>query len=125
MKEAKIHVFDPVIYPVKLYIYTNPTNTSLKNDFCIWNEEECSEYEDGPTKASVLKDIVSLKSNGEYGILISIFNKKLSISDIAHESTHAARIIWEWLGEDVSGVESDAYLVGWIAKCIYEVIKNK
>lgn len=47
-----------------------------------------------------------------------------TIATIAHESTHAARLIWEHMGEGCTGVEADAYLVGWIASCCDKALRD-
>lgn len=65
-------------------------------------------------------------SDGVIGILIVFRSKEYcDTKTIAHESTHASRFIWEHLGELITGIEADAYLVGWIADCCQKAKSHK
>lgn len=61
------------------------------------------------------------KKTGLIGVMCIMYNEKLKISEIAHESVHIADYFFEALGmngEDFTeGDEAYAYLVGWIAGC--------
>lgn len=124
MKKPIIHEFDPVIYPVKLWIVEKPTQDFIDENF---EETNGSKLNLGVHNAAVMccyNQIVVNKTSRLYGVVISVWNKP-RVGDIAHESTHAARFIWDWLEEGNTGVEADAYLVGWIAKCIGSVREHK
>jgi hypothetical protein len=123
-KETKIHEFDPAIYPVKLWVIKTPTKEFIDNNFVEFNGDNLNFEVSKNTVMNCYNQVVVNKNSQLLGILISIFTKP-SYKYIAHESTHAARFIWNWLGEDNTGVEADAYLVGWIAECIEKVKFNK
>lgn len=124
---VKIHEFDPVLYPFKLWV-------SLFND----EEDDVKAYDerfkDGhngkPMQSEViLKNdgitywVCEQDSNVKKGALIVINGKEAgTMKVIAHEATHAARFAWDFLGESPTGEEADAYLVGWIAKCVEEIV---
>lgn len=75
--------------------------------------------------------IVEERSTGELGILLMIYNiDNFDTASIAHESVHIADFYYEACGcnaEDYTeGNEAYAYLVGWAAGCIANVlIKEK
>ena len=124
-KKTEIHIFENGIYPIKMYVYINPTEESLKRDFCKHDMSDCAPYGDiGDTMICVCYSVVCNRANGEYGVLVSVFNRKLSVDTIAHEATHVANRVWNWIGEQEPSEEANAYLVGHAAKCIYNAIKN-
>ena len=123
-KQMQIHEFDPVIYPVKLSIIKNPTSNFIKDNFKQLDGGEINTHRTVGSYATTFNDVVENITSHKYTVLIRIFGKQTS-PELAHEATHAARIIWDWLGEINTGVEADAYLVQWIVKCLDEVNKNK
>ena len=126
MKEAKIHEFDPVIYPRLLWVCANSTKQALVERFEI-NEKQTEEsLEINGVTTTLVSDLETKK----HGILVFCTSKKqLTISNIAHESVHVADAIFEAIqavGEDFSvGNEPFAYLVGWAAGCMNQVRINK
>lgn len=122
--DNKIVEFDSVIYPFKLWV-------SITNDL----NDICGTFIDFYTKYGLTKkfspnqiaftQVVERISDDFLGILIVIQNKDDCTTQImAHEATHAVRDIWEILNECSVGKEADAYLVGWVVKCI-ESVKNE
>ena len=120
----QIHEFDPQIYPVKLWIVKKPTQKLIDDNFIEKNGENLNFTTRSHAVMSCYNQVVVNKNNNLYGILISIWTNP-SVNNIAHESTHAARFIWDWIEEGNTGIEADAYLVGWIAECIEKVKRNK
>jgi len=126
MKKAIIHQFDPVIYPFKLWVSISSDGAAFSDRFkdgdngkelnvSVINEHEAVTY------------YVQQKEKPTYfGVLIVFSEKKYCTCKlIAHESTHAARFMWEHVRENGTGWEADAYLVGWIAECCEKVKLNK
>jgi len=125
-KEFKLHIFDLYIYPLKLCITENPTDEKIKEYLEEWDGEEISPLNDrGMETMSVYDKICELKSNFNYCLLINTRPGRWSAGVMAHEATHAAMFIWEWLGEKDPGMEADAYLVGYIVDCIDQVRTGK
>lgn len=123
-KPIQIHQFDPVIYPVKLFVVKNSTPEVIHENFQLLDGGSLNTDRSIGSYASTYNKIVENKNNGKYGVLIRLFGKQGS-PELAHEATHAARVTWDWLGEDMSGAEADAYLVQWIVDCLDQVNKNK
>ena len=123
-KKSLIHVFENGIYPIKIYVVINPTDDFIKENFLNNDDSEikldCNYY----TMAFVHGNVVFLKSDGKLGILVSIINKNIKVDAMAHEATHVANMIWDWIGENEPSEEANAYLVGYAAKCINNAIKN-
>ena len=125
-KETKIYQFDPFIYPFKLWV-------AITSDFSILAEKFYQGYDKSELNTSFIENheaatyIVQQKDGDKYyGSLIATTNKKyLTTKLIAHEATHSARDFWDHMNESVTGVETDAYLVGWIAECIEKVKLGK
>lgn len=83
----KIHEFDPVIYPRKLWV-------------------------------AVSTDTFSDRFESKNAI---------TIANIAHESSHIAMNIFDYIGAkvDLANQETFSYLVGWVADCINQVRTGK
>ena len=124
----KLHEFDTVIYPRKLWIAISDRPSLVLNNFkCAEILKEEADYEAIDSIATVYKAVK--KDNDEGGALIIFRNKKLMTIDvIAHESYHAADYILCDLGMKYvsdTGNEQFAYLIGWIANCCNQVKTNK
>ena len=126
-KKVIIHQFDPVIYPRKVWIAITSDLKNISDMFLDKNSKgEMIYIESISNKFHAITQLVTQKETNYLGVVI-VFSLKSSITikNIAHEATHAARIIWDELGEDLTGEEADAYLVGWIAECCEKVKNNK
>ena len=123
-KKSLIHVFENGIYPIKIYVVINPTDDFIKENFLNNDNSEIILEDNSYTMAFVHGSVVVLKSDGKLGVLVSIINKKIKVDVIAHEASHVANMIWDWIGENEPSEEANAYLVGYAAKCIYNAIKN-
>jgi hypothetical protein len=117
----KIHQFDPVIYPVLLWILDEVDVEEIRKSFqtveCVPLIFTASEGGIAYTQNKVVcKD-------GDYGVLVVLADKnRMTVGTMAHEATHAARCIWDHLLEENTGGEADAYLVQWVAECM-EIVK--
>ena len=120
MQKVKIYQFDPEIYPFKLWIVITQNEAVGERFIYIKTKQEINT--DVIKLNEALTYHVEEKETGYKGCLIVFSEKKyMSVKTITHEATHAARMFWNQIGESPTGEEADAYLVGWIAKCIDEV----
>ena len=123
-KKSLIHTFENGIYPIKIYVVINPTEDSIKENFINNDNSEIGLEYNSYAMAFVHKNVVILKSDGKFGVLVSIVNKNIKVDVIAHEAAHVENMIWDWIGETEPSEEANAYLVGYAAKCINNAIKN-
>ena len=124
MNKIIFHEFDPVIYPLKLWVVKNPTNEVIKERFIHYDGEKIEDDFRKISAAAVYNTVLLNVETDNFGILVSIKNG-LTVKYTAHEATHAARFMWDWLREREPAIEADAYLVGWIAECIWQVKTGK
>ena len=83
----KIHEFDPVIYPRKLWV-------AVSTDTFSDRFEGVSEWDD---TADAIVDCVRDKQRNLGGILVRYESKNaITIANIAHESSHIAMQKWIW-----------------------------
>lgn len=104
----KIHEFDPVIYPRKLWV-------SVSTDTFSDRFEGVSEWDD---TADAIVDCFRDKLRNLGGILVRFESKNaITIANIAHESSHIAMNIFDYIGAkvDLANQETFSYLVGWVA----------
>jgi len=123
MKKVQFHQFDPVIYPVKIWIVITNNIDVINERFHAYPncriEIDFKKFDAG----SIL---VVNKETLDIGSLLIFDNKKsLKVQTLTHEAMHTARDIWQHLGEDEPGREAEAYLIGWITDCIWRVKNNK
>ena len=87
-------------------------------DFVFSEEDSTSKY--------AAMALPAIKKDGGYcGTLIPFKSKKeMSMRNIAHESSHAAKQMFEHIGADVRQHEPFEYVVGWIAECCEKVLKK-
>lgn len=126
MNKMKIYEFDPVIYPRKLWVVKGGTTKDIKNSFYErdHNELDLENFE----KYGAITAEVESKDNAKFGELIWFPNvAHLTVSNIAHEATHAALNIGMDIGMRIDRYNDEplAYLVGWIAACMDKVRTNK
>ena len=123
-KPAQIHQFDPVIYPVKLWISITDNLYPIADRFVKSSKKDFDVK--FASKFHAFTQTVVEKETSLWGVMM-VFKSKKSITSgvMAHEATHAAREIWDRIGEHSTGIEADAYLVEWIVDCIDQVNKNK
>lgn len=108
-----IHEFDPLIYPRKLWV---AKSTDILSD----RFEGLSDWDDN---SYAMVNNVYDKVHGKGGILVRFAEGGLTVSTIAHESSHAAMDIFSYIGAtvDLDNQEPYSYLVGWIASCLEQV----
>jgi hypothetical protein len=125
MTEIKIHQFDPIIYPFKIWITISNDFKSISDKFNDYPSRTEFDYKPSD-KFLAFTQNVQEKSSGFVGAIIVFKTKKYCKTKlIAHESTHAARMLWDYISEHETGVEADAYLVGWISECCEKVKSSK
>lgn len=115
----KIHEFDPVLYPRKIWVVVKPNMKELEKMFGPLEM-------DNTAYAVVFHAYNKIENLG--GALVIFENKKaLTIANITHEALHAAMIILEYIdfNLDYNNQEPLTYLTGWIADCIDRVRKDK
>lgn len=126
----KITSYDPLIYPRKLWVVTEPIETELNETFGFFdlggNEIMCDiSILEGKAGCTCL---CYEKSTQDKGVMVFMDNKE--VRTIAHESVHVADAVFEQLdittqGFTDGGNEAYAYMVGWVAKCIEEGGNNQ
>lgn len=124
MKKMIFREFDPVIYPLKLWVTVTNRIEDLNENFTTISGDNI--YLDASSDIEALVPKVILQYNDLNGVLINFSSKRcMTIKYICHEVNHALKLIWEHLNEDVIGEEAEAYLAGWIGECIEKVKLNK
>lgn len=127
MRETKMEIFSPEIYPINLYVAVNPTIEFLRERFYQSDSKgdvsDIKEYT-GSAIASVIHCVY--KEKKEYCPLCCIWDRRnFRVGTIAHESLHIASLIYKILNIEMDnfyggGNEPLAYLVGWAARCLYK-----
>lgn len=120
MKTIHIHQFDPVLYPRKVWVCFNATKEVLEERF-EFNGTLIDELFKAKAATIVCKD----KASNLGGFLVLSVDKTIDINSIAHEASHVADMIFDYIGEEANTDECKAYLIGWVAECIDKAMKFK
>ena len=125
----KIHQFNPTIYPRKLWVIKGGSVENIQEAFLEPNGDEIIlnfENYNYPA-ATTLK--VRQKGTDLLGVLVWLMSSKIDVQIIAHESVHVASCIFDdtgmTLGFDGGKDEHFAYLVGFAADCINQVVTGR
>ncbi len=120
----EIHEFDPVIYPYKLWVIINKNPTYIANKFNEYSGNPIDFIERDTNGLEAFTMPVVRKENSKFGVIIFFRSRKsMSYELVAHESSHAAKYLFEHIGADVKEHEPFEYVVGWIAGCCEKVKK--
>lgn len=122
----KIHQFDPVIYPRKLFVLKGGDSELIKRHFTDNNKSELVINEEIVDGFDGVVYKVESKDNGCLGSLVWISNSA-NIGAIAHEASHVAMDILSEIGYklDAENQEPLSYMIGWVADCIWQVKTGK
>jgi hypothetical protein len=110
-KKETIYVneFDCDVYPITLWV-------GITDDFNPVLEEFSPDYEDDE-KNNAMTFIVAHEEKMKVGALVLFRDPEyIDFASVAHESSHAAKAIFRYIGADIDSDECFEYLVGWIAK---------
>lgn len=127
-KKIQIHQFNPVIYPRKLWVVKGKESlASILDMFSDYNDKEIKFDEDVTMFGAITINVIK-KRTFEYGVLVWM-REEYDVKTIAHESVHFASLVFSscnmTMGFDCGKDEHFAYLVGFSADCINQVVTNK
>ena len=134
---AKIHEFDPLIYPTRLWVSVRPSVADVKETFGFLDEDgnEVSIEDEFTHKDTAIAQTYSVynKESGWKGCLVTIWKKAdVRCGVIAHEALHCT----DWLDDEIGGLggvdgvlfktgEPRAYYLQWVADNIEDVLKGR
>ena len=125
MGKIQVHIFDPVIYPRKVYIVKGKDlNNEIKDAFLTPDGYMLNTEGADACRAGVWD--VQLAEDKKLGVLIWL-REQIDISVIAHESVHAANLVFRscCIDYDTTHDEHFAHMVGWVADCVNQVVTGK
>jgi len=124
-KSDIIHEFDPIIYPIKLWVSIANDTDYIKSKFLYYPQRKELNF-DRHIEFDASVDTVMNKETNMIGFLVCFNNFKVCTNGvIAHEATHVSDRVWNHIGERKKAKEANAYLVEWIFNCIEKVKLNK
>ena len=104
----------------KYYSYSTGEDLEESIENSVATTAKCIRRSDNKPVVLILwnKDLPSYKVDHKKGYMINT---------MAHEATHAAIDIWDYIGEyiDANHSEPVAYFIGWVTECIYKTITKK
>ena len=125
--------FNNGVYPISLYMVTDPEMGEIADKFYQMTQDgELTEFEMKKRRTPIasIADCYH-KFDKQSGVMCLIWKKHQVKKDImAHEASHIASLMFEKLGIEIDGFygssnEPFAYLVGWVVRCMDEVLRSK
>lgn len=116
-----IKKYDPLIYPINIYIGIDKDLENLVKDFIL--QEDYTELH-GNWKGSSGKVYPKLLDKNNESSIIICFPEEPFLEGVVHEITHTVYRIWEHIGEFDTGNEANAYLHEWVMKCYLDFLKD-
>ena len=122
----KIHEFDPVIYPYKVWIIVDKNPSVIAENFKSYENTPIEGIEESTKGFAAFAIPVVRKEDPDYGVIL-FFRTRASMSYelVAHESSHAAKYLFAHIGADTKEHEPFEFVIGWIAGCCEKVKNNK
>jgi hypothetical protein len=124
----KVHEFDPVIYPIKLWVVTNQDESVCDMFKYKYNGKSVEiEDDDNIDWIAVTTNMVIENSTNNNGIIVTLgSNYEITPKVMAHEACHISSNIYDFIGakEINLGGEQHAYFLDWIVGCIDSVVKT-
>lgn len=126
MKKTQIYQFDPVIYPIKLWITCTNKYEPINDRFCdACNNKDLNKTAIDNNRAVTFYVKERIKG-GYFGLLVVFTGKEyFTVKDMAHEASHVVDFLWEHISEGNPGDEAKAYFTGWVVDCMNQVKTNK
>lgn len=125
MSIVKIHEFDPVIYPFKLWVCCTDNYKTLNTRFYSSEKQDLdiTPIYDNEGVTYYVKERCYM---GHYGCLV-VFTRKeyFNIKLMAHEAAHVCDYLWEHVNEGEVGDEANAYFMGWVVDSMDKARKHK
>lgn len=118
------HRFDPVIYPYKIWISVTQNFEAIAERFTEKNGNNIDilEYENSFATTTDVR----CKISGCYGTLINFESRNaITFKTVTHESSHAAKDLFNHIGADARQHETFEYVAGFIAECCGKVKINR
>ena len=119
--KTSIYTFDPVIYPVKLFVSNMGNPDTLNKEFrrVVDTDGNWDEIYEEDLSGLATTMPVAQRGTRHLGLLVNLA-KRPNVNTMAHEASHVAGFVCDHLGlhnSDYAG-EARAYLTGWVAECI-------
>jgi hypothetical protein len=117
--------FNPVIYPYRLWVIVDKSPDCIPNEFDSYGGGQILSINTDTRGLEAFTMPVIKKNPQRFGVIIYFRSKKsMTYELVAHESSHAAKYLFEHIGADIKEHEPFEYAIGWIAGCCEKVKKK-
>lgn len=118
----EIQMFDPAIYPFKLWIIVAKDVSIVEKTFLQFDGKPMEHLKEDVANCEAFSMSVIHKEIHKCGAIIFFRSKKsMTYELVAHECCHAAKHLFEYIGADIKEHEPFEYVVGWMANCCERV----
>lgn len=122
----KVYEFNPVIYPFKLWIVVEKTPEGIPEHFLGHDNLPIVNVVQDTKKLAAFTMIAVKKENKHRGALMYFRSRRMMDFElVAHESSHAAKFLFDHIGAEIKDHEPFEYALGWIAGCCEKVKKDR
>lgn len=122
----KIYEFNPAIYPYIVWVVINKTPDVITDAFNGYDGKPIKNIDASSSNLEAFVMPVVRKENPKFGVIMFFRTREsMSYELVAHESSHAAKYLFEHIGADIREHEPFEFVIGWIAGCCENVKENK
>ena len=123
----ELKMFDPVIYPYLVWVVIANEPSIIAEKFNEYSGQSIIfEVGDVDRHQAFTMPVQSKDEHKRFGVVLFFRSKQsMTFELVSHESSHAAKYLFEHIGASVKEHEPFEYAVGWIAKCCEAVKKSK
>ena len=122
----QLNSFNPIIYPFKLWVIVDNNPENLSKYFLNYDESPITDLNKVIDYFDAFTLAVMNKKDMNLGVVIFFTSKeKMTVKNIAHECSHATKILFEHIGAEITQDETFEYALGWMAECCEQVKLQK
>lgn len=134
--KTKIYKFDPVIYPFPLLVCRYIPGVTAQEiaesfhavvDRNTLQKFSLDELQANPTLTAKTALVVEKESEQMFYLVILYRPRRIRCGIVSHEALHVVTLLCDWLGIKPPSAQEDephAYLLQWVANCIWSVLKG-
>lgn len=125
MSDFVFKTFDPVVFPVLLFVAIGGKRDDIAAKLKDFDGDPYYVNPNALDTSDALTYTECENESGSYGTLVWLHTpSKATVKVVAHEATHAASAIMKYVGikADTENDETQAYLVGFCADCIWKTL---
>lgn len=124
MKRVLKFEFPLHIYPISIDVSIGSNLEELYKGYTSSTDTEITDFDDVANSLAFTHIVKNRVSKKLKVLIYFISEEEVNFCNVSHESTHAAKAVFDYVCADIKDEEAFAYLVGYIAGCCEKALKR-